>query len=108
MSADYLMGLDVGGSAGHCVLVDVSDGSITAVSQPWRNITVRGDDPWTLDLDTTQLWRQLGEVASRAIREPGIAAKQVIGVAVTSEPHRDPLPAHDLAGASEQRLASQA
>ena len=87
MTAGYLMGLDAGGSNGRCLLLDIASGSTSVVCRPWRRVTVRRDGPWTFDLDTVSLWRQLGEISRAALDQQGIAPEQVLGVAVSSQRH---------------------
>ncbi len=87
MEHRFLMGLDVGGSGGHCLLLDVETGTATTTTRAWTHTTAPGTGGWGYDLDLGLLWRTLGELSREAIAAARISPAQVLGLAVTSARH---------------------
>lgn len=87
MSKRFLLGLDVGGGSGRCLVIDVDSQAITAAYRPWSHPAVPGSGGWGFDLDLNAIWRLLGEATHDALRCAGAAPHEVMGVAVTSMRH---------------------
>ncbi len=87
MASRYLMGLDVGGGSGRCLLVDVDTGAMAFGVRSWSHPVAPGTGGWGLDLDTDTIWERIGEAARQALARAGVAADQVEGLAVTSMRH---------------------
>ncbi len=87
MASRYLMGLDVGGGSGRCLVVDVDTGAMAFGARGWTHPVVPGTGSWGLDLDTDTIWALVGEAAREALTRSGATADQVEGVAVTSMRH---------------------
>ena len=87
MASRYLMGLDVGGGSGRCLLVDVDTGAIAFGARDWVHPVAPGTGGWGLDLETETVWERIGQAAREALARAGAAADQVEGVAVTSMRH---------------------
>lgn len=87
MSASYLMGLDVGGGGGRCLLVHVESGECTSAFRPWTLQPAPEVGGFAYKLDPALVWRTLSETAREALRMAGAAAQQVSGIAATSMRH---------------------
>ena len=81
MSKRLLMGLDVGGGSGRCLLADADSGEVFSAASPW-SYPRSGSLGFDADLDA--IWRQLCAAAHEAIGRAGAAPEDVVGVAVTS------------------------
>ncbi len=84
MSQGYLMGLDIGGSGGRCLLIDTESGEITTASRPWVHRRAPNTGGWGFDLDVERVWQVLGETAREALTRAKAVPEQVLGVAATS------------------------
>ncbi len=78
------MGLDVGGSGGRCLLVDVESGEVVTALRGWEHRVVPGTAGLGFDLDLESLWARLGEASREALERAGARPEQVLGMAVTS------------------------
>ncbi|MBM3122811.1 MAG: hypothetical protein FJZ97_11615, partial [Chloroflexi bacterium] len=87
MSARYLMGLDVGGGGGRCLLVDVESGECVSAFHPWRLQPAPEVGGFAYRMDPAVVWRILGQTASEALRLAGAVAQEVVGIAATSMRH---------------------
>ena len=83
----YLMGLDVGGGGGRCLLVNSETGSITSVFRDWILPPAAEIGGFAYTLDTDKVWRTLGEMAQAALKKAGITPQEVTGIAATSMRH---------------------
>ena len=87
MSTRYLMGLDVGGGGGRCLLVDVETGECTSTFHPWTLPPAPELGGFAYKMDTTVVWRILGETVRQALRQAGAAPREVAGIAAASMRH---------------------
>lgn len=87
MNTSYLMALDAGGSGGHCLLVDVSDGALTRAFRSWTHPAARETGGLGTDLDLDLVWATLAEAAREALTKAGATPDQVLAVAATSMRH---------------------
>jgi sugar (pentulose or hexulose) kinase/phosphoglycerate dehydrogenase-like enzyme/ribulose-5-phosphate 4-epimerase/fuculose-1-phosphate aldolase/putative sterol carrier protein len=87
MPERYLMGLDVGGGGGRCLLANAATGEIASVFQPWSLPREPEAGGFAFRLDTDLVWRTLGECAKAALAQARIEPSQVAGVAATSMRH---------------------
>ncbi len=87
MAAKYLMGLDVGGGGGRCLLVNTATGGTVSVFRAWTHPPAPEAGNFAFRLDTDMVWRVLGETSRAALQKAGIAADDVAGVAATSMRH---------------------
>ena len=78
------MGLDVGGSGGRCLLVNVESGQVVTALRGWEHRVVPGTAGLGFDLDLESLWARLGEASREALERAGARPEQVLGMAVTS------------------------
>lgn len=83
MSAKYLMGLDIGGSGGRCLLVHSETGATSVTFRGWSHIPAPHAGSWAFDLDLAAIWRVLGAIAQEALRRARIGPQDVAGLAVT-------------------------
>ncbi len=82
--ANYLMGLDLGGKRGRCLLLDVESGTTVSAYRPWQHRMTAG---LGYDLDTAEVWRLFGEAACEALTKAGAGSRDVLGVATTGMRH---------------------
>ena len=87
MSGKYLMGLDMGGGGGRCLLVNSETGEITSIFHAWTLPSAPEVGGFAFKLDTDKIWRVLGETAREAIKKAGISSQEVAGIAATSMRH---------------------
>lgn len=84
MRERYLMGLDVGGGGGRCLVVGVSSGAVTTAFSPWSFRAAPGAGPGAVDADLEELWRALAAAAASALKRSGARPGQVAGIAATA------------------------
>jgi len=80
----YLIGFDVGGSGGRCLLVDAGTGAAWSASRSWTHPAVPGTGGTGADLDLPALWRKLGEATREVLARAGAEPGQVAGVAASA------------------------
>ena len=80
----YLMGLDLGGKKGRCLLLDVESGEAVSTCRPWQHRMTAG---FGYDLDTVEVWRLFGEAAREAIAKVGARPQDVLAVSTTGMRH---------------------
>jgi sugar (pentulose or hexulose) kinase/phosphoglycerate dehydrogenase-like enzyme/ribulose-5-phosphate 4-epimerase/fuculose-1-phosphate aldolase/putative sterol carrier protein len=84
MSQGFLMGLDVGGSGGRCLLIGLESGEITTAFRPWTHRPTPHTGGWGFDLDVERVWRVLGETARETLDRARVNPGRVFALAVTS------------------------
>ena len=82
--AQYLMGLDLGGKKGRCLLLDVESGRAVSTCRPWQH---RMTAEFGYDLDTVEVWRRFGEAARDAMAKVGAQPRDVLAVSTTGMRH---------------------
>ena len=87
MAKKYLMGLDVGGGGGRCLLVNVETGETISVFHAWTLPPDPEAGGFAFMLNTNAVWRVLGETAREALKKAGADPSEVAGVAGTSMRH---------------------
>ncbi len=87
MPARYLIGLDVGGSGGRCLIFDHQTRSVTTSLSPWTHPPDPEAGGWAYAFDTASVWRALGQTLRRALAQAGVAPGEVAGLAATSFRH---------------------
>src|SRR5262245_14155321 len=87
MSQRFVMGLDVGGGKGRCLLLDIDDGRTISTFRRWRHPVVPETGGFGFDLDTAEVWRLLAEAAREALARAKAGPKQILGVAATGMRH---------------------
>ena len=80
----YLMGLDLGGKKGRCLLLDVESGEAVSTCRPWQHRMTAG---FGYDLDTVEVWRFFGEAAREAMARVGARPHDVLAVSTTGMRH---------------------
>jgi len=80
----YLMGLDLGGKKGRCLLLDVKSGEAVSTWRPWQHRMTAG---FGSDLDTIEVWRFLGEAAREGMAKVGAQPQDVLAVSTTGMRH---------------------
>ncbi|MEA4811254.1 MAG: FGGY-family carbohydrate kinase [Anaerolineaceae bacterium] len=102
MMAQYLMSLDLGGSAAKGLLVDAATGQSFSSEKPWSNLKDAKYGVFALNLDLVAIWKALGDISKALISESGISASEIMGLAITSMRHTTIV----LNGAEEILLAT--
>lgn len=87
MSKKYLMGLDVGGGGGRCLLVNTETGETFSIFHGWTLPPEPTAGSFAFMLNTNAVWRVLGETARDAIKQAGANPSDVAGIAGTSMRH---------------------
>jgi sugar (pentulose or hexulose) kinase/phosphoglycerate dehydrogenase-like enzyme/ribulose-5-phosphate 4-epimerase/fuculose-1-phosphate aldolase/putative sterol carrier protein len=87
MSKKYLIGLDVGGGGGRCLLVDIESGESTSVFRSWTLPPAPEVGGFAYELNTERVWCILGETVQEALKRTGIPPQDVAGIAATSMRH---------------------
>jgi len=87
MTKKYLMGLDVGGGGGRCLLVDIETGETVSIFHGWILPPEPAAGSFAFMLNTNAVWRVLGETAKEALKKIGAGPTEVAGVAGTSMRH---------------------
>ncbi len=87
MSKKYLMGLDVGGGGGRCLLVNTETGETFSIFHGWTLPPEPTAGSFAFMLNTNAVWRVLGETARDAIKQAGADPSDVAGIAGTSMRH---------------------
>jgi sugar (pentulose or hexulose) kinase/phosphoglycerate dehydrogenase-like enzyme/ribulose-5-phosphate 4-epimerase/fuculose-1-phosphate aldolase/putative sterol carrier protein len=87
MSDKYLMGLDVGGGGGRCLLVNIETGNTVSIFQGWTLPPEPQAGGFAFSLDTRAVWQVLGETAKRVIQKAGAKPADIVGIAATSMRH---------------------
>ena len=82
--AQYLMGLDLGGKKGCCLLLDVESGDSVTTCRRWQHRMIAG---FGYDLDTVEVWRLLGEATREAMAKLGAQPQDVLAVSTTGMRH---------------------
>jgi autoinducer 2 (AI-2) kinase len=84
MSRQLLMGLDVGGGSGRCLLFDADDGSHVSACRAWSHPPAPDTGGLGYDLDYAGIWQRLGEAAHETLTRAGARPQDVVGVATTA------------------------
>ena len=87
MTGKFLMGLDVGGGGGRCLLVNTDTSETMSVFHPWKLPPDPQAGGFAFKLDTNAVWRALGEIAMDVLKKAGAAPQDVVGIAATSMRH---------------------
>ena len=82
--AHYLMGLDLGGKTGRCLLLDVESGKTVSTVRRWQH---RMTAEFGYDLDTAEVWRLFGEAVRTAMAKAGARPQDVLAVSTTAMRH---------------------
>ena len=83
----FVMGLDVGAGGGHCLLLNVDDGTVATASCPWKDPLLPDTGGWGVQLDTERIWRSLAEISRAVLKELRATPAQVVGIAASSMRH---------------------
>ncbi len=83
----FLMGFDLGGSGGRCLLIELESAKITTAFRTWTHRQAPNTSGWGFDLDLDQVWRVLGETSREVLDRADANPDQVLGVAATSMRH---------------------
>ncbi len=84
MSGKYLIGLDVGGGGGRCLLIDTDTGKVTSVFRSWRFPSAPEIGMFAYKMDLAHVWRILGDATQEALRQVGISPREVAGIAAAA------------------------
>lgn len=85
--AKFLMGLDVGGGGGRCLLVNTVSGEACSVFRPWSFSPDPAAGGFAYRMDPDTLWRILCETTQEAIGQVGVQPGAVAGIAAASMRH---------------------
>jgi autoinducer 2 (AI-2) kinase len=83
----HLMGLDVGGGGGRCLIVNTVTGETCSVFRAWSLIPDPGAGGFAYRMDPHHLWQTLCELAHEALQRSGVRPGDVAGIATTSMRH---------------------
>lgn len=87
MGERYIMGLDLGGSGGRCMLLSVDSGRIITAYRSWTHPVLPGTGGFGFDLDIDDVWQKLGHMTKDALARAGASAEAVLGIAATCMRH---------------------
>ncbi len=87
MEAPYVIGLDLGGSGGRCLLIDTERGVATTSTRPWSHARVPAYWPWAFDLDLDRIWKGVGEMVREAVDHADIPPDQIAALGIASMRH---------------------
>src|SRR5262249_29134402 len=80
----YLMGLDLGGKKGCCLLLDAESGESVTTCRWWQYRMIAG---FGYDLDTVEVWCLFGEAICDAMAKVGAWLQDVLAVSTTGMRH---------------------
>ena len=81
MAHGFVMGLDIGGGGGRCLLADVETGATTTVARAWSYRAIPAI-PMAAEVDVPRVWSLLGEAAREALARAGARPESVLGIAL--------------------------
>jgi autoinducer 2 (AI-2) kinase len=84
MAAEYVVGLDIGGGGGRCLLLNVSAGTTTIASRKWQAHLAPDTSGLGFSLDVDEIFSQLADATQETIARAGIEPRQVRAVAATA------------------------
>lgn len=87
MSQRFLLGLDIGGSKGRCLLVNVDTKRVITSSRAWKHPTAPGTGGFGVDLQTHDIWWLLVEATREALDRAGAAPNDIAAVATAGQRH---------------------
>jgi sugar (pentulose or hexulose) kinase/phosphoglycerate dehydrogenase-like enzyme/ribulose-5-phosphate 4-epimerase/fuculose-1-phosphate aldolase len=87
MSREFLLGLDVGGGGGRCLLVDLESAEMTIAGRSWSHRVAPGTGGWGYDLDVDGVWSALGETVRDVMNRAHATPQQIVALAATSMRH---------------------
>lgn len=87
MRARYVMGIDLGGGGGRCLVVDTETSTAVMSSRSWNHTRAPAYWPWAFDLDVDLVWRAVGEMSREALARAGAAADGIAAVGIASMRH---------------------
>ncbi len=85
--AKYLMGLDVGGGGGRCLIVNADTGETCGVFRPWATTPDPEVGGFAYRMDPDALWAVLCETTREVLQQAGVQPSQVVGIATASMRH---------------------
>ncbi|BBM86444.1 NAD(P)-dependent oxidoreductase [Candidatus Uabimicrobium amorphum] len=83
MSNSFLMGIDIGGGGGRCLLLNVESGETLCESISWTHRTIPNSIGF-YDLDTTTIWNSIVRVVRKVTEKNAIDTKNIKALAVSS------------------------
>ncbi len=87
MRARYVMGIDLGGGGGRCLVLDADTGTSVMSNRAWTHTRVQAYWPWAFDLDVDLVWRAVGEMSREVLARSRIAAADVAAIGIASMRH---------------------
>ncbi len=87
MTSPLLMGLDIGGSGGRCVVANPETGAIVSAFRAWSHPTVSGTGGLGFDLAVDDVLRALAEVSREALARSGGSPEQVVAISTSAQRH---------------------
>jgi len=87
MSEQYIIGLDIGGGSGRCLLVEVESRQIFSASRTWTHPVAPGTGGFGFDLDLNDIWLKIGMITREVLTKAGVSPDKVLGIATTSMRH---------------------
>ncbi len=96
MPARYLMGLDLGGSGGRCLLLDPDSGEQFVSTRAWRHAPVQDQGNLAFNLNFNEIDQALTNTIAEALELAGAQASDIAGIACTGMRHGMVLTDRDL------------
>ncbi|MCD6571073.1 MAG: class II aldolase/adducin family protein [Deltaproteobacteria bacterium] len=87
MSEQYIIGLDIGGGSGRCLLVEVESKQIFSTSRTWTHPIAPGTGGFGFNLDLNDIWRKIGMITREALTKADVSPDKVLGISTTSMRH---------------------
>ncbi len=84
MAKDYLIGLDIGGGGGRCLLLDVATGETRVAHRHWQAQSAADTGGLGFDFDTDMLFARLADATREVIARAEIRPQQVRAIATTA------------------------
>jgi sugar (pentulose or hexulose) kinase len=84
MTKKYLIGLDIGGWGGQCMLVNADTGVVIGVYKDWKLPHGLQAGSFPFMLDTEHIWRTLRETTQGTFNRADVSPREVAGVSATS------------------------
>jgi autoinducer 2 (AI-2) kinase len=86
MGEKFLIGLDVGGGGGRCLIVDIESVGTTSAFRTWK-FQKLPELPTASEMDTGHAWRLLGECVRESLAASGAPPERVAGIAAAGMRH---------------------
>ena len=87
MTASYLLGIDLGGGGGRCLLLNRETAETTTAYRAWRHPPAHAAGEWAYDMDTEMIWKITADLVQEVLGRAGASPDSVVGVAASGMRH---------------------